>query len=122
MQIRSIIMNFNSENMDRMEEILKSELNIKVDSSFTEETMSFIRKKERTKRIALGSLLFLIATIVLPFIPFESLTIENIPYLGVPVVINKIYVFIAFTFTIVLFFDTLFRSFFSSNHTNYTTK
>lgn len=108
--------------MDRLEEILKSDLKGKVDNSFTDETMSYIKKKERTKRIALGVLLLIISVFSLPFIPFESLIIQNIPYLDMSIVINKNYVFIAFTFTIVLFFDALFRSFLSSNQTNITTK
>lgn len=108
--------------MDRLEEIIKSDLKSKVDNSFTNETMSYINKKERSKRIAFSVLLLIVSIILLPFVPFESLTIDNIPFFNFSIVINKVYVFIAFTFTIILFFDTLFRSFLSSNQTNITTK
>ena len=108
--------------MDNIEEVLKDNLKSKVDNSFTMDTMAFIKRKERTKRIALGVLLLIVSVISLPFIPFESLIIQNIPYLDLSIVINRNYVFIAFTFTIVLFFDTLFRSFLGTNQTNITTK
>ena len=108
--------------MDKIEEILKADIKSKVNNNFTSETMSFIKRKERTKRVALSVFLLLVAVVTLPFVPFVSLTIEKIPYLNLSIVINKNYVFIAFTFTIILFFDTLFRSFLSNNQTNITTK
>ncbi len=108
--------------MDRIEETLKADLKSKVENNFTDDTMAFIKRKERNKRVILSVLLLLIAVVTLPFIPFESLIIEKIPYLDLSIVINKNYVFIAFTFTVILFFDTLFRSFLSSNQTSITTK
>ncbi len=108
--------------MDKIEEILKVDLESKADNNFTDDTMSFIKRKERTKRIALGVLMLIVAAISLPFIPFESLKIQNIPYLDLSIVINRNYVFIAFTFTIILFFDTLFRSFLNTNQASSTTK
>lgn len=108
--------------MDRLEEILKADLKSKVENNFTNDTMTFIKRKESTKRLALSVLLLLVAVVTLPFIPFETLTINRIPYIDLSIVINKNYVFIAFTFTVILFFDTLFRSFLSTNQTNITTK
>lgn len=108
--------------MDKLEEILKENLKSRVDNDFNSQTILFIKRKERTSRIVLSVLLLLFSLTALTFIPFESIIINNIPYVDLSFVINKNYVFIIFTFTLILFFDALFRSFLSSNQFADTTK
>lgn len=108
--------------MDKLEEILKENLKSKVDNDFNNQTMLYIKRKERMSRIVIGVLLLLISFTAVTFIPFESIVINNIPYVDLSLVINKNYVFVIFTFTLILFFDALFRSFLFSNQFANTTK
>lgn len=101
--------------MKEIDKILKNSLSSEVDYDFTNDTLLYIRKKEKRFRIALGIILLAICSIGISFIPFESIKIDNIPYIDKSIVIGKVYVFTAFTFAILIFFDTIFRSLLMSN-------
>lgn len=108
--------------MDKLEEILKENLKSIVDSDFNTQTILYIKRRERISRIIVGVLLLLISVTGLSYIPFESIVVSNIPYVNLSFVINKNYVFVIFTFTLILFFDTLFRNYILTNQLADTTK
>lgn len=108
--------------MDELEKILKKELKRQVDHNFTDDTMLYIQKKQNKTRFIIGIVLFLLSTILIPFIHFESIIIDKLPLIGSTFEINQIYVFVIFTFTLIVLIDTIFRSVVSKNQNNLTTK
>ena len=101
--------------MKEIEKILKNNLKSEVDKDFTNDTLMYIRKREKRFRILLGVILLTICSVAITYIPFESIELSNLPFVDNSIVIGKVYVFIAFTFAILMFFDTLFRSLILTN-------
>lgn len=101
--------------MKETEKILRHSLKSEVNNDFTEDTMQYIRNREKRFRIALSIILLAICSVGITFIPFETIRINNLPYIDKSIVIGKVYVFTAFTFAILIFFDTIFRSLVLSN-------
>lgn len=101
--------------MKKIDKTLKNNLKSEVDKDFAEDTMRYIRKRQKQFRIALSLLLLTVCYVAITFIPFESIKIDNLPYIDKTIVIGKLYVFVAFTFAVLLFFDTVFRSLILTN-------
>ncbi|MFA7327480.1 MAG: hypothetical protein WC121_12495 [Candidatus Kapaibacterium sp.] len=108
--------------MKDTDKILKNSLKSEVDQDFTKDTLLYIRNRQMRFRILLSVMLLFLCALIIPYIPFESIVLNNLPYINKVVSVSKLYVFIAFTFTLVIFFDTLLRSILSSNQTKITTK
>ena len=96
--------------MNKEEKYISEKLKSEVDINFEKDTINYIKKKELNRRILLGIAVFLISVISISFIPFGAMRIENIPLTDTKLVINKEYVFIAFTFAMILLLDTIFRN------------
>jgi hypothetical protein len=101
--------------MKEIDKILINNLKSEVDNNFSNDTMLYIKNRRKRFRIGLSLFLLAICSVAITFIPFESIKIDNLPYIDKTFVISKVYVFVVFTFAVLIFFDTIFRSLFMSN-------
>lgn len=94
---------------------LKKNLHNEVDINFTNDTMKLIKTRVKRIRILFVILLMVLSSVIITLIPFENLQIKSLPYIDYTLVINKLYVFIIFTFTIIILLDSVIRSILDSN-------
>jgi hypothetical protein len=96
--------------MNELDDKLKEELNTNVNQGFSNETMNYIRERERKVRVTISLFLLILCTVGFAFVPIEQLSFNNIPFVDYTITINKIYVFSIISLTIIIFFDVLLRS------------
>ena len=96
--------------MDELEKQIKQELKSNVNQSFSQETMTYIRERERKVRLVISLFLLTLCSIGFVFLPIENLEFNNIPFLDYSFTINKIYVFSTISLILIIFFDILLRS------------